>query len=131
MKAKKVWRYYCEYCKKSGCSKYWMRRHEERCTLNPNRICGYCKLIDDEQPEISELLSLLPELEQCKEEYMYYDKEMCISYDSDMVYKGVEKIREITNCPACMEWAISGAVITILCTLNISDFSISSYIIIS
>lgn len=41
MRRVKVWRYYCEYCGKGGCSGGHMKRHEERCTLNPNRVCGF------------------------------------------------------------------------------------------
>lgn len=39
---KKVNRYYCEYCKKSGCSASHMSRHEKSCTANPNRHCRMC-----------------------------------------------------------------------------------------
>lgn len=44
MRTKLVNRYYCDFCKKSGGSIYWMRRHEERCTNNPNRVCGMCAI---------------------------------------------------------------------------------------
>ncbi|MEN6426073.1 MAG: hypothetical protein ABFE13_11960 [Phycisphaerales bacterium] len=40
MRTERVNRYYCDFCKKSGCSAYHIRRHEERCTLNPGRKCG-------------------------------------------------------------------------------------------
>lgn len=39
-----VWRYYCDFCKKAGCSKGHMVKHERRCTNNPNRVCGMCVL---------------------------------------------------------------------------------------
>lgn len=42
MITKKVNRYYCEFCKKAGCSASHIARHEQRCTNNPNRICGMC-----------------------------------------------------------------------------------------
>ena len=42
MRKVKKWRYYCEFCKKSGGSSYHMARHEERCTSNINRTCGIC-----------------------------------------------------------------------------------------
>lgn len=41
MKEKRVLRYYCEHCKKSGCSKHWMQRHEDSCIHNPNRVCRF------------------------------------------------------------------------------------------
>lgn len=42
MKKKQVWRYYCEFCKKSGCSGGHMKAHELTCTANPNRECRMC-----------------------------------------------------------------------------------------
>jgi hypothetical protein len=41
MTRKKVWRFYCEFCKKSGCSGGHIKDHEESCTNNPNRVCGF------------------------------------------------------------------------------------------
>ena len=40
---KKMWRYYCEFCGKGGCSSSHMRKHEKHCTLNPDRNCGFCE----------------------------------------------------------------------------------------
>lgn len=37
-------RYYCEHCKKGSGSPSAMKRHESGCTLNPNRICGMCRM---------------------------------------------------------------------------------------
>lgn len=36
--------YYCDFCKKKGLGKYYIEKHENRCTLNPNRVCGLCGL---------------------------------------------------------------------------------------
>ncbi len=36
-------RWYCDHCRKSGGSAHWMRRHEESCTKNPQRICNMCQ----------------------------------------------------------------------------------------
>lgn len=44
MRKRQVWRYYCEYCKKAGCSGGHMARHEAGCTANPNRVCGVCRI---------------------------------------------------------------------------------------
>jgi len=61
MLTKKVNRYWCEFCKKAGCSAGHMKRHEERCTRNPNRVCGMCKMLkNDEQPELTTLIALFP-----------------------------------------------------------------------
>lgn len=42
MKRKQVWRYYCEHCKKSGCSSSHMGKHEKHCCRNPQRQCRMC-----------------------------------------------------------------------------------------
>lgn len=43
MKVKRVNRYYCDFCRKGLCSKYWMERHESSCTANPKRQCRMCE----------------------------------------------------------------------------------------
>lgn len=35
-------RYWCDHCRKGGCSRYHMAIHERGCTLNPARTCGVC-----------------------------------------------------------------------------------------
>jgi len=42
MREKRVMRYWCDYCNKGGCQKAAMLRHEEHCTLNPQRKCRVC-----------------------------------------------------------------------------------------
>ena len=42
MRKVKRWRYYCDFCKKSGGSKWHMEKHEKICTKNPDRECGFC-----------------------------------------------------------------------------------------
>ena len=39
MTKKQVWKYRCDYCKKTGLSAGHMTNHERHCTNNPNRIC--------------------------------------------------------------------------------------------
>lgn len=57
MRAKKVTRYYCDFCKTSKGTKPAMTKHEERCTNNPNRVCGMCLLDPDhEQKPMNELI---------------------------------------------------------------------------
>ena len=41
-------RYYCDHCNKGNGSPSAMRRHERGCTLNPQRVCGMCKMLADE-----------------------------------------------------------------------------------
>lgn len=43
MRRKKVWRYYCDFCNKGGCSAASMSRHEESCCRNPDRVCRMCE----------------------------------------------------------------------------------------
>ena len=84
MKKKRVWRYYCEYCKKSGCSSYHMQRHEIICTMNPDRHCGMCDVADIPQQPMEDLISSIGDGKS-----------------------GIEKLRELTeNCPACILAAI-------------------------
>ena len=61
MTRKQVWRYYCEHCKRSGCSGGHIRRHEESCTANPARICRFHETLDEGQPEMAELIAAVRE----------------------------------------------------------------------
>lgn len=92
MRSKKVYRYYCEFCKKSGCSARHIKHHEERCTLNPNRKCGMCGLLEQEQPDLIGLMALLP-------------KAPFIEDDNGGYYQGTELTKEFIDasggCPAC------------------------------
>lgn len=104
MKKKKVWRYYCEYCKKSNCSGGAMSKHEKHCTMNPNRACGICKDIGNDPVPMSELLAMLPDPEtdiiqfDCGGEYKTYAEGYI-----DKVKKAIEEVREVTdNCPVCI-----------------------------
>lgn len=75
------WRYYCEYCKKSGGSAYHMEMHEKGCTNNPHRVCGMCRNAGLKQAGIKHLIGALG----------IGDKE------------GMDKLRELSKgCPACM-----------------------------
>jgi len=45
-------RYYCDHCNKGNGSPSAMKRHEAGCTINPNRVCGMCRMqADDGGPE--------------------------------------------------------------------------------
>ena len=41
-------RYYCDHCNKGNGSPSAMKRHEAGCTLNPQRVCGMCRLLAEE-----------------------------------------------------------------------------------
>ena len=57
MKRLKKWRYYCDFCKKS--SGRTLADHERHCTMNPNRVCRFCKLLGETQAPIADLLAAL------------------------------------------------------------------------
>lgn len=54
------WRYYCEFCKKSGCAAGHMAKHERHCCRNPSRVCRMCIAAGDvEQQSMLTLRSAL------------------------------------------------------------------------
>jgi hypothetical protein len=86
MKTKLVNRYYCDFCKKSGGAARWILRHETGCTMNPNRTCGMCRLMQNEQAPIVDLVHVLV-------------------MESPEV--AIKNLREVSGgCPACMLAAI-------------------------
>ncbi len=100
MKRKKVWRYYCDYCKKAGCSGGHLLKHEQRCTLNPNRYCGFCHLLEQEQSDLNKAMELLPE----PEDYLQRDEEFGLE---EAVKIALPKLRNfVGNCPACIMAAL-------------------------
>jgi len=105
MRRKKVWRYYCDYCKKAGCSGGHLKHHEERCTLNPKRICGFCKLADKQQPDLAKAMELLPD----PTKYIKITEFGFTDFDglNDVVKEALPKLREfVENCPACIMAAL-------------------------
>jgi hypothetical protein len=88
MRKVKRWRYYCEYCKKSGGSGYHMESHERGCTNNPNRKCGMCGTCTP----VATLIEALGD------------------------GKDLSKIRkEADNCPACILAAIRQSKLQYMC----------------
>ncbi len=82
MTQRKVWRYKCGFCKKSGCSKWHVQNHEKACTANPDRVCGLCAFTKLPQKPIAELLAAL---------------------DTRKPDAGMKELRELTeDCPACI-----------------------------
>lgn len=98
MKVKRVNRYYCEFCKKSGCSGGHIAKHERHCTRNPNRICRMCKMVGQEQqPKIMDLKLLLPT------PVKFPDRD----YEYFLVTELTREFLEATGgCPACTLAAI-------------------------
>lgn len=79
----KRWRYYCEFCKKSGASGGHMAAHERACTANPHRECGMCREAGIEQSPIEDLITAL----------------LCKGTDYE---EGLKVLYEICSCPACI-----------------------------
>jgi hypothetical protein len=101
MKIKQVNRYYCDFCKKSGCSKPAMEKHEKHCTMNPNRICRMCLILEVEQQPISDLVMLLPAPKDFKgeDEAPWTDTNPLVK----AVNASMKSLRDATSdCPACI-----------------------------
>ena len=96
MKTKRVLRYYCEFCKKSGGVKRAMEKHEKHCTMNPDRECRMCETESIPQVPMQQLLESLGPLEQSENEWGNL-----VTIPGD-----VEGVRELTECPACILAAI-------------------------
>ena len=114
MRIKKVNRYYCEFCKKAGCSGGHISRHESACTLNPNRICRMCKAVGGAQKSISDLVAILPNVEN----YLNRDFDG-VSYSGlgDATDRALPLLRKLTDgCPACILAALRQAKIPIPAT---------------
>ena len=88
MTRKKRWRYYCDFCGKSGGAGGHIASHEKGCTLNPNRECGLCRMRDRTQMPASELIAAFE------------------SHAADWT-AGLAVVRELCDdCPACILAAI-------------------------
>jgi hypothetical protein len=104
MIVKKVNRYYCEYCEKSGGSAGHMRHHEERCTANPNRECGCCtNLLEQEQPILSEIMALLPTFPEGWKD-SDYDTESALRSELARIFSAIQEAAK--DCPVCIMAAL-------------------------
>lgn len=107
MKTKRVNRYYCEFCKKASCSAPHMTKHERRCTMNPNRECGVCELVEaNETRPMSRLLELLPDPDKFVTDrgtqWHALGHELTVAANT-----ALPALREACdNCPACILAAI-------------------------
>ena len=109
MKSIKRWRYYCDYCKKSGGSKYHMERHERSCTNNPNRVCRMCDFGGGSMLDLNGLISNVKNnivLNITELETEYY-----LLADGVTAENILEKLRRQSECPTCILSALrqSGA----------------------
>jgi hypothetical protein len=99
MKRKQVYRYYCDFCRKSKGTKNAMEIHERHCTMNPNRACRMCYKLESDAEPMSVLIACLP---------IPFPNTKPNDYNETAVYPdelkaGIEKLREASgNCPVCM-----------------------------
>lgn len=121
MKAVKRWRYYCDFCKKSGASSFHMKGHESSCTLNPARSCKCCeRMSGNTATPMAEMLALLPD----PAKYMVHHPEMVVEIDMpfgiddekieaydvpdddalrEATHAALPALRELTeHCPVCI-----------------------------
>jgi len=86
-----------------------MKNHEKHCTMNPDRECGMCRKIGEDQEPMANLLNILPDLDAVIQSDR--DKFGIISELSEdgprLIDKGIDRLRDATKgCPACMLAAI-------------------------
>ena len=112
MRTKRVLRYYCDFCKKAGCSKFHMEQHEKHCTMNPERSCGMCSAMESDQTNLAGLMAILPDPKdfECIEQVeigFFGDG----NYADLKVYTGLEQAVAAVmdnlwdaagSCPACV-----------------------------
>lgn len=108
MKKVKRWRYYCEFCKKSGGNAGHLQRHEKGCTNNPNRHCCFCDHGGDQKP-IKELIAIVKKHVTPKTIILEkdYGMESVSMTPGDSPETALKELRDTTeNCPACILSAI-------------------------
>lgn len=121
MTTKKVNQYKCDYCGKKNYSAPHMVHHEERCTKNPHRVCGICKLLELEQPDINTLIAILPNPEELRKDT---GDEFGVIIDDTKVREVFPKLRDAAeNCPACIMAALRQKGIDVPMTRGYFDFT--------
>jgi hypothetical protein len=137
MRVKKVNRYWCDFCNKAGLSAGAMAKHEKHCTMNPDRSCRVCTLINGGyavgKERMAELVALLPDSTaynapsqgaQCSKVCdSPFDCECLDRFEAGedehtkltrAVAAALPKLREETeNCPACILAALRQAKIPV------------------
>ena len=114
MKTKKVNRYWCDYCNKAGLSKSAMERHEKHCTLNPERSCRVCDLVQGGSHglPVSALVALLPDSRPYHTAAPFDDNEHRALVAALEI--AMPALREaVAGCPACIMAALRQAKIPV------------------
>lgn len=74
-----------------------MKKHESHCTLNPDRECGMCRVVGEQQVPMTELLAMMPEPQYKEWEHGTY------LMNTDEVNAAIDVLHEATgSCPACI-----------------------------
>lgn len=100
-------RFYCEHCNKGGGSGGHIKKHESRCTKNPDRECGMCKMLEHEQPDLQKLLAILPTADE--QRWTDYSDDGRHSWEQwrDVPLETMKALRDAAgNCPACIMAAL-------------------------
>lgn len=81
-----------------------MEKHEARCTLNPKRRCGVCKmLLEMPQTDIADLMAILPDPAGRRVKSTYNEGFYLPEEFEEEVDLAIPKLREAANfCPLCM-----------------------------
>jgi len=111
MRTKLVKRYWCDFCNKAGLSAGAMAKHEKHCTMNPNRECRVCKMVDSAQHSLASLIALLPVPVLHNNEWGVTEFQPGFE---DAVMAAIPSLRkEADNCPACIMAALRQAKIPV------------------
>ena len=102
MKAKKRWRYYCDFCRKSGGSRSHMEAHEKSCTMNPTRKCRMCHYCDQVQEDIENIMDAIMEDANCHFERRVEDEKQKKWSIHPLDKIKLHKATALTLCPACI-----------------------------
>jgi hypothetical protein len=107
MRTKTVKRHWCDFCNRAGLQAHAMAKHERHCTMNPNRACRTCRLIDGgngpDADELRALVAILP-----AGPVPGWGDELDVFLVK--VDAAIPKLREAAgDCPACMLAAIRQA----------------------
>ena len=106
MREKTVKRYYCDFCKKAGLSKYHMGRHESHCTLNPKRHCRMCNYVSGTNADVAELCKSLPPFPN---DFIFGTDPAYVKWLAEMPAALLKLREETDNCPACIMAALRQA----------------------
>ena len=91
--------YYCEYCGKRRLIKHIMEKHEQGCTLNPNRKCKLC----ERTAELEEII--IPDIKPLINKFKKIAEEKTVAHDGWIEQSPTDvKIisDEVNGCPNCI-----------------------------